>query len=91
MHSLLIPPKQRDKETKDKFAPQLYYRLFNDMEYTRTEFEDQNSNDFEYRLKHELKNYIKNIKIQKNLFKTNIGLSILWFQKYGTVIRHLLN
>ena len=32
------------------FASQLYYRLFNDIEDTGSEFEDLNSDDFEYNL-----------------------------------------
>ena len=41
------------------------------MEDTGSVSEDQNSEDSEYNLKHELNNYIQNIQNLKNLFKTN--------------------
>ena len=59
------------KPKTKEFASQLYYRLFNDMEDTGSVSEDQNSEDSEYNLKHELNNYIQNIQNLKNLFKTN--------------------
>ena len=57
-------------KTKTKeFGSQLYYRLFNDMEDTGSEY--LNNDNSEYNLEHELNNYILNIQNQKKLFKIN--------------------